>query len=91
MFTCGTQTINDRPCRAHRGIRGFAAAIAKQRSTTDRNIDGHITESGTYVQLVHNPDSRFRALMAAQLNATSEETFKQTPEPERTKEQEQLP
>ncbi|KAG7091174.1 hypothetical protein E1B28_010226 [Marasmius oreades] len=33
--------------------------------------DGHITESGTYRQLVNKPDSRFRELMAAQLNATS--------------------
>jgi len=32
--------------------------------------DGQITESGTYRQLVNNPDSRFRSLMAAQLNAT---------------------
>ncbi|KAL0579611.1 ATP-binding cassette permease mdl1 [Marasmius crinis-equi] len=33
--------------------------------------DGRITESGTYRQLVNNPDSRFRALMAAQLSAAS--------------------
>ncbi|KZS87812.1 hypothetical protein SISNIDRAFT_460584 [Sistotremastrum niveocremeum HHB9708] len=33
--------------------------------------DGHITESGTYRSLVANPDSRFRALMAAQLDATT--------------------
>ncbi|KIK61248.1 hypothetical protein GYMLUDRAFT_43310 [Collybiopsis luxurians FD-317 M1] len=32
--------------------------------------DGRITESGTYRQLVNNPESRFRVLMAAQLNAT---------------------
>ncbi|RDB24977.1 ATP-dependent permease MDL1, mitochondrial [Hypsizygus marmoreus] len=30
--------------------------------------DGRITESGTYHQLVNRPDSRFRALMAAQLS-----------------------
>ncbi|KAF5343878.1 hypothetical protein D9757_014109 [Collybiopsis confluens] len=33
--------------------------------------DGRITESGTYRQLVNNLDSRFRVLMAAQLNATN--------------------
>ena len=33
--------------------------------------DGRITESGTYRQLVANKDSRFRALMAAQLNAAA--------------------
>jgi len=52
--------------------------------------DGGITESGTYAQLVNNPNSRFRALMAAQLNATSEETLRQTPESEATREQKQL-
>ncbi|KAL4249152.1 Type 1 protein exporter [Abortiporus biennis] len=33
--------------------------------------DGHITESGTYRQLVNRPDSRFRTLMAAQLNTAT--------------------
>jgi len=33
--------------------------------------DGCITESGTFRQLVNKPDSRFRTLMAAQLNATT--------------------
>ncbi|KAE9400716.1 hypothetical protein BT96DRAFT_857216 [Gymnopus androsaceus JB14] len=33
--------------------------------------DGRITESGTFRQLVNEPDSRFRTLMAAQLNATN--------------------
>ncbi|KAH8109010.1 P-loop containing nucleoside triphosphate hydrolase protein [Phellopilus nigrolimitatus] len=33
--------------------------------------DGKITESGTYRQLVSRPDSRFRALMAAQLDTTT--------------------
>ncbi|CAL1711971.1 unnamed protein product [Somion occarium] len=32
--------------------------------------EGRITESGTYYQLVNKPNSRFRALMAAQLSAT---------------------
>ncbi|KAF8911548.1 P-loop containing nucleoside triphosphate hydrolase protein [Gymnopilus junonius] len=34
---------------------------------------GRITESGTYQQLVDRPDSRFRFLMAAQLNAAAGE------------------
>ncbi|KAI5118306.1 hypothetical protein M0805_006474 [Coniferiporia weirii] len=33
--------------------------------------DGKITESGTYRQLVSRPDSRFRILMAAQLDTTT--------------------
>lgn len=33
--------------------------------------DGRITESGTFKQLVNSKDSRFRTLMAAQLNATA--------------------
>lgn len=33
--------------------------------------DGSIVESGTFRQLVNRPDSRFRSLMAAQLNATT--------------------
>jgi putative ABC transport system ATP-binding protein len=32
-------------------------------------LDGRITESGSYYSLVNRPNSRFRALMAAQLNA----------------------
>ncbi|KAH9957683.1 P-loop containing nucleoside triphosphate hydrolase protein [Russula dissimulans] len=35
--------------------------------------DGHITETGTYRELIQRENSRFRALMAAQLNATGEE------------------
>ncbi|KAF7977967.1 hypothetical protein HWV62_2069 [Athelia sp. TMB] len=35
--------------------------------------DGRITESGTYRQLVNQKDSRFRVLMAAQLNAATVE------------------
>ncbi|KAI0705315.1 P-loop containing nucleoside triphosphate hydrolase protein [Cerioporus squamosus] len=35
--------------------------------------DGHIVESGTYRQLVNKEDSRFRHLMAAQLNAAAGE------------------
>ncbi|KAI0343512.1 P-loop containing nucleoside triphosphate hydrolase protein [Trametopsis cervina] len=46
--------------------------------------DGHITETGTYRQLVRQEDSRFRALMAAQLNAanTDSPVFK-SPSPPR--------
>ncbi|KAJ7125200.1 P-loop containing nucleoside triphosphate hydrolase protein [Mycena epipterygia] len=45
--------------------------------------DGAIVESGTYQQLVSRPDSRFRALMAAQLNAAAGEkvTYDFVPEP----------
>ncbi|KAH9985450.1 P-loop containing nucleoside triphosphate hydrolase protein [Russula vinacea] len=35
--------------------------------------DGHITETGTYRELVQRESSRFRKLMAAQLNAGAEE------------------
>ncbi|KAF7297960.1 ATP-binding cassette transporter [Mycena chlorophos] len=35
--------------------------------------DGKIVETGTYYQLVSRPDSRFRALMAAQLDAAAGE------------------
>jgi len=46
--------------------------------------DGGIVESGTYQQLVSRPDSRFRALMAAQLTAAAGEkvTYDFVPEPE---------
>ncbi|ESK97261.1 atp-binding cassette transporter [Moniliophthora roreri MCA 2997] len=40
--------------------------------------DGRITESGTYRQLVNNPNSRFRDLMAAQLNAASSSPSRST-------------
>ncbi|KII95612.1 hypothetical protein PLICRDRAFT_222870 [Plicaturopsis crispa FD-325 SS-3] len=36
--------------------------------------DGRITESGTYRQLISRKDSRFRVLMAAQLNAAAGES-----------------
>ncbi|KAI0090571.1 P-loop containing nucleoside triphosphate hydrolase protein [Irpex rosettiformis] len=53
--------------------------------------DGHITESGTYRQLLRQQDSRFRSLMAAQLNAadTDGPVFieKDTPSLEDTTEQ----
>jgi len=91
MFTCGPPTIDNRPRRAHRRVRRFATTATNQKIVADRVIDGHITESGTYAQLVNNPDSRFRVLMAAQLDATSGETLKQTPEPEATAEQNQSP
>lgn len=41
--------------------------------------DGHVTEMGTYRQLVHKEGSRFRALMAAQLNAAAGETSSSDP------------
>ncbi|KAG2016080.1 ATP-binding cassette transporter [Coprinopsis cinerea AmutBmut pab1-1] len=49
--------------------------------------DGRITESGTFRELVAREDSRFRALMAAQLNAAAGESLlhdqqpRQGPEP----------
>ncbi|KAK2463064.1 hypothetical protein APHAL10511_004719 [Amanita phalloides] len=43
--------------------------------------DGRITESGTYRELIGRPDSRFRALIAAQLSATIPEPESE-PEPE---------
>lgn len=38
-----------------------------------RFSDGHITETGTYRQLIHKEGSRFRSLMAAQLTAPTGE------------------
>ncbi|KAH8985538.1 P-loop containing nucleoside triphosphate hydrolase protein [Lactarius akahatsu] len=45
--------------------------------------DGHITETGSYRELVQRENSRFRSLMAAQLNATgdSEEHVPVVPTP----------
>ncbi|KAI0827647.1 P-loop containing nucleoside triphosphate hydrolase protein [Trametes gibbosa] len=40
--------------------------------------DGRITETGTYRQLVNKEDSRFRHLMAAQLNAAAGESLHAT-------------
>ncbi|KAF8627662.1 hypothetical protein AX15_004353 [Amanita polypyramis BW_CC] len=44
--------------------------VRLQNFLIDCLIDGRITESGTYRELIGRPDSRFRALMAAQLTAT---------------------
>ncbi|KAF7296039.1 ATP-binding cassette transporter [Mycena kentingensis (nom. inval.)] len=41
--------------------------------------DGAIVETGTYHQLISRPDSRFRALMAAQLNAAAGERISAPP------------
>ncbi|KAI9447092.1 P-loop containing nucleoside triphosphate hydrolase protein [Lactarius psammicola] len=43
--------------------------------------DGHITETGTYRELVCRENSRFRTLMAAQLNAAGEEHVPVVPAP----------
>ncbi|KAI9452277.1 P-loop containing nucleoside triphosphate hydrolase protein [Lactarius psammicola] len=43
--------------------------------------DGHITETGTYRELVQRENSRFRTLMAAQLNAAGEEHVPVVPAP----------
>lgn len=44
--------------------------------------DGRIVESGTFQELVGRENSRFRTLMAAQMNAAAGETHKDTPEVE---------
>ncbi|KAJ7647754.1 P-loop containing nucleoside triphosphate hydrolase protein [Roridomyces roridus] len=49
--------------------------------------DGRIVETGTYHHLVTRPDSRFRALMAAQLNAATVEKVAYDPQPEEEQEQ----
>ncbi|KAJ7655726.1 P-loop containing nucleoside triphosphate hydrolase protein [Mycena polygramma] len=55
--------------------------------------DGRIVETGTYHQLVSRHDSRFRSLMAAQLNAAAGEkvTYEFSPEPEPEAEKQQAP
>ena len=45
---------------------GHAFVVVGVRLTD--GLDGRISESGTYRELVSRKDSRFRALMAAQLS-----------------------
>lgn len=47
--------------------RMFQCSSLDGRLLTLLAPDGRITESGTYRELVSQPDSRFRTLMAAQL------------------------
>ncbi|KAG6886325.1 hypothetical protein C0993_006735 [Termitomyces sp. T159_Od127] len=47
----------------------------------DEFADGKITESGTYRHLVNRVDSRFRTLMAAQLNSTNDNNIHVSSEP----------
>lgn len=72
--------------------RRFVAVFeCRYLTADDRATDGSINESETYAQLVNNPNSRLRVLMATQLSVTSEETLKHTSEPEVTEEQKQSP
>lgn len=71
--------VNDAIDKILRGRQTTCLFVAHRLSTIARAErvvvleDGHITESGTYRELISRPDSRFRALMAAQLSATSAE------------------
>ncbi|KIJ65983.1 hypothetical protein HYDPIDRAFT_87660 [Hydnomerulius pinastri MD-312] len=70
--------VNDAIDKILLGRQTTCLIVAHRLSTIARSErivvleDGRITESGTYRQLVNQKDSRFRALMAAQLNAASE-------------------
>ncbi|KIY65318.1 hypothetical protein CYLTODRAFT_379636 [Cylindrobasidium torrendii FP15055 ss-10] len=72
--------VNDAINRILRGRQTTCLFVAHRLSTIARAErivvleDGRITESGTYRQLVNNPDSRFRALMATQLDAAATQT-----------------
>jgi len=69
--------VNDAVDKILRGRQTTCLFVAHRLSTIARAErvvvleDGRITESGTYLELISQPDSRFRALMAAQLSATS--------------------
>ncbi|EIW80291.1 hypothetical protein CONPUDRAFT_82597 [Coniophora puteana RWD-64-598 SS2] len=69
--------VNDAIDKILMGRQTTCIIVAHRLSTIARSErivvleDGRITESGTYRQLVANKNSRFRALMAAQLNAAA--------------------
>jgi len=69
--------VNDAIDKILRGRQTTCLFVAHRLSTIARAErvvvleDGHITESGTYRELIRRPDSRFRALMTAQLSAAS--------------------
>ncbi|KAF8633262.1 hypothetical protein AX17_004438 [Amanita inopinata Kibby_2008] len=71
--------VNDAIDRILRGRQTICLFVAHRLSTIARAErvvvleDGRITESGTYYELISREDSRFRALMAAQLSATDGE------------------
>ncbi|KAF8339323.1 P-loop containing nucleoside triphosphate hydrolase protein [Amanita rubescens] len=68
--------VNDAIDKILQGRQTTCLFVAHRLSTIARAErvvvleDGRITESGTYRELINRPDSRFRALMAAQLSAT---------------------
>ncbi|KAH7909507.1 P-loop containing nucleoside triphosphate hydrolase protein [Hygrophoropsis aurantiaca] len=76
--------VNDAIDKILRARQTTCLIVAHRLSTIARSErivvleDGRITESGTYRQLINKPDSRFRVLMAAQLNAA---TLDQSPLP----------
>ncbi|PCH35770.1 hypothetical protein WOLCODRAFT_107830 [Wolfiporia cocos MD-104 SS10] len=53
--------------------------------------DGHVTETGTYRQLVNRQGSRFRALMAAQLEAAAGEPLPAGTHPDHTEKTQAAP
>ncbi|GLB37351.1 putative ABC transporter transmembrane region [Lyophyllum shimeji] len=67
--------VNDAVDKILRSRQTTVLIVAHRLSTIARAEriavleDGRITELGTYRQLLNRPDSRFRALMAAQLNS----------------------
>ncbi|KAH7928699.1 hypothetical protein BV22DRAFT_1030461 [Leucogyrophana mollusca] len=79
--------VNDAIDKILRGRQTTCLIVAHRLSTIARSErivvleDGRITESGTYRQLVNQKDSRFRALMAAQLNAATVDSAAVEPSP----------
>lgn len=83
--------VNDAVDKILRSRQTTCLIVAHRLSTISRSErvvvleNGKITESGTYHQLVYNPDSRFRVLMAAQLAALSfEGAYQRTRHPHRS-------
>jgi len=80
--------VNDAVDKILRSRQTTCLIVAHRLSTIARAErivvleDGRITESGTYHQLLNRRDSRFRALMAAQLNAAAGESQASQPDPQ---------
>ncbi|KZT04839.1 uncharacterized protein LAESUDRAFT_703148 [Laetiporus sulphureus 93-53] len=74
------ESVNDAIDKILRSRQTTCLIVAHRLSTIARAEkivvleEGHVTEMGTYRQLINNPDSRFRVLMAAQLNAAAGES-----------------